>query len=48
MYGMPFSITKEEDTILQGEPKMAEGLDKGRAEEVYIGQIPKRQSEFQI
>lgn len=42
MYGMPFSIKKKENTILQGKSKMAEGLDKGRAEEIYIGSIPKR------
>ena len=48
MYGLPFGFTEEENTILQGKSKMTEGLDKGRAEEIYIGKIPKRQSEFQL
>ena len=39
---MSFSIKEEENTILQGKSKMAEGLDKGRTKVVHIREIPKR------
>ena len=41
-----FAIKEEENTRVYGKSQIAEGLDKGRTEEIYIGSIPKRKGKI--